>query len=139
MIGGLAMKKTSNQEEIAGSFRSELKEHFNEKKLRALNQAMDAVVKQISNISGKPIELVEQNIKRLEIRGDRDSGGHYNDGLVIYKEKAQQHGEDSIFGPHDCHIRFTVCNPLPWGPQVCVEIELPWPCPDVVFEPGPFE
>ena len=132
------MKKTPNREEIVGSLRSALKEHFNEKKLRAINQAMDAAVKHISSISGEPIESVEQNVKRLEIRGGRDSGGHYNDGLVIYRQIARQHGEDSIFGPHDCHITFTVCNPLPWGPQACVEIELPWPCPDVVFESGPF-
>jgi hypothetical protein len=133
------MDKKSDREATAGSFRSSLKEHFNERKLRALNQAMDAAIKQISSISEKPIDLIEQNIKRLEIRGGRDKGGHYNDGLVIYKEKARQHGEDSIFGPHDCHISLTVCNPLPWGPQMCVTIELPWPCPDVVFEPGPFD
>ncbi|ULQ55468.1 hypothetical protein KJS94_12525 [Flavihumibacter rivuli] len=133
------MKENPQQGQYEHAFESQLKIHYNEKKLKAINQSIDAVVKQISNLTGKNQEDVGKNIKRIEIKGGQSKNEQINDVLVISREKPNHHGPLSPIIPHECHISVKLCNPLPFGPQVCVEVELPWPCPDIVFEPGPFE
>lgn len=133
------MNTSKNPDNNRNSLVSTLKNHFSEKKFIALNQAVNAIIKQVSTISGKPFEEVEKHINRLEVKGGNDNGGDLTETIIVSKEKPDHHGPLSPIIPHECHIGMRLCNPLPFGPQVCVDIELPWPCPDVVFEPGPWD
>lgn len=92
-----------------------------ESRLEEARATVDSLLSQVAKITGVDRGAVEDGLASVQIRQGRSvtrlgTGGGFNHGPL-----------DPIF-PHKCHITIVLCNPLPWGPQVCVEIELPWPC-----------
>lgn len=94
---------------------------LDESQLKEARGKVESLLVQVAAITGVDRDSVERGLSAVQIRQGRrltriGLGGGFGHGPL-----------DPII-PHDCHITIVLCNPLPWGPQVCVEIELPWPC-----------
>lgn len=87
----------------------------------AIGAKVEDLLGQVARIAGVDRDAAEEGLVTVQLRrGNSLTRWGPGGGLG--------HGPLDKIIPHTCHITIVLCNPLPIGPQVCVVIELPWPC-----------
>ena len=108
-------------------------------RLRSSADAMySGLVRHIASIYRVEPRKVKDSIIGIQIKGGTKAGGQDIQLTAVAKRNPNHHGPLSPWFPHECHIHTVLCFPFPideppyivWA---CLDIELPWPCPDIDF------
>jgi hypothetical protein len=90
----------------------------------SIDSMIDATIAEFHNETGMERSEVEESITKVELLR---SGA----GSIALRHIALRHNGGPIPIPHKCHKKIEICWPHPEDPEleVCLEIEIPWPCP----------
>lgn len=89
----------------------------------------EAVVNAMRKLSGSTLSSKEFQDRALQ--GVRVTSGEGVEYTARMSNGRLGHGPLEPIFPGHCHATIWICNPLPIGPQLCLEISIPWWC-----EPG---
>jgi len=93
---------------------------------------LNGLLKELSKRTGKEVDELHQAVTRFTMTSRGDGTKEERSARALIYRRGLNHGPLDPWIPHTCHITIELCWPVPdeHGNIYCLEIQLPWPCPD---------